>query len=813
MPKESFSWSKPDNIPNLIGRKQVDWTTFVSGSRIPLSFSEDFVAANAGVDLAPGEKRQIVITVNGQEYYAWLFKHPERKSYEISWDSPEFRKLLRERLSRSFQYLNELRSQVKNFRGVKNALTGPAPEFIEFYATGEPFRYRVELISTPGGAGLTGFDRIWQDIGSIIGTGAIIKTLAQRRPNRVEWTDEGVFVTTERGTDFLSRDMVHSAWMALEQKHIITETDLLEPARYRSAALFALLSLLPDVDYTTYPRVSLFLVNHEFSNDQISETFKVGTMRGIRYAVTAEKPALAVFVTGTGDNTEADHPYQDRWEEDTLLYTGEGLEGDQTLTAGNLALRRNRELDFPLYGFQKLAPHRYRYLGRFRVEEVIEEEQPDKHGQPRRVYVFRMRRAGKPTSVSEVDLPPPGNEVGETPQQTTGTQQAQGTRRPEPTPRPDLAAIAIEFAAALRQSHVVFGAHHDQLVRAFVAALATRPFVILTGLSGAGKTQIALRFGDWIGADRRLVVPVRPDWTGPEYLLGYPDALLKPSEDGRRAWHVPNVLAFLLKAHRDPNHPYLLVLDEMNLAHVERYFADVLSGMESGEPCLPNLVREGDGVWRPVPNGPEKVPFPRNVYIVGTVNVDETTYMFSPKVLDRASTFEFRVATDDLAQDAEKPIPCAAGDPGLVAGFLAITLDERWHLEHPAPYRDELAQYLRTLHTLLGETGFEFGHRVFYEAVRFAAMLAAAGEDQVEVALDRLVLQKVLPRLHGTRRRLEPVLSALGQFCFTLSPDPQVRFDPENPPAGNPRLPLSFDKVRRMTRSLRANQFAGFAEP
>ena len=103
----------------------------------------------------------------------------------------------------------------------------------------------------------------------------------------------------------------------------------------------------------------------------------------------------------------------------------------------------------------------------------------------------------------------------------------------------------------------------------------------------------------------------------------------------------------MLKAAQDRLHPHLLILDEMNLAHVERYFADFLSGMESRQPCLPNLVKDEDGCWRVSTMGPSRLPLPRNLWVIGTVNVDETTYMFSPKVLDRANVFEFRVSTDD----------------------------------------------------------------------------------------------------------------------------------------------------------------------
>ena len=258
----------------------------------------------------------------------------------------------------------------------------------------------------------------------------------------------------------------------------------------------------------------------------------------------------------------------------------------------------------------------------------------------------------------------------------------------EPLPsRPDLGEAVRSFSAALRQAHVSFGSRHETLVGAFVVSIATKPLVILTGLSGSGKTQIAIRFGEWLGRDRLHVAAVRPDWTGAEALFGYEDGL-KAEVDGRAAWQVPAPLEFILRAVRDPQHPYLLLLDEMNLAHVERYFADVLSGMESGQPCLPNLAKGGDSVWRPVAGAPARVVFPRNLWVVGTVNVDETTYMFSPKVLDRANTFEFRVDSDDLSTDARKPVQCEAGDQALVRGLLKIASDDEWHQTHPASFRN-----------------------------------------------------------------------------------------------------------------------------
>jgi 5-methylcytosine-specific restriction protein B len=375
----------------------------------------------------------------------------------------------------------------------------------------------------------------------------------------------------------------------------------------------------------------------------------------------------------------------------------------------------------------------------------------------------------------------------------------------------DLAAITADFAAALREANIAFGDRHDELARTFLCSLAAKRFVILTGLSGSGKTQLALKFGQWLGEKRYEIVAVRPDWTGPEALLGYEDALLPPAPDGRRAWCVPQTLELFLRAARDPGTPYLLILDEMNLAHVERYFADVLSGIESEEPILPDL-RDEDGAWRPAKRG-MRLPFPENVFIVGTVNVDETTYLFSPKVLDRANTIEFRVATDDLALDpatARKPLPARSGAAPLVAGFLEIATDDEWQLDHAPEFLDHYVQYMRALHRLLGETRDEFGHRTFFEGIRLAALLAHAGDVTLDQALDIFVLQKILPRLHGSRRRLEPVLRHVAEFCV----DPDGAHGAEVDALQNPSAKLrhSYAKVQRMFHAMKANQFASFSD-
>jgi MoxR-like ATPase len=366
---------------------------------------------------------------------------------------------------------------------------------------------------------------------------------------------------------------------------------------------------------------------------------------------------------------------------------------------------------------------------------------------------------------------------------------------------PRLSAAIDAFATAVEQAGLVFLGPNENLPRAFLAALVTKRFAILSGLSGSGKTQLARALGQWLRAadndsDRYVVVPVRPDWTSPEPLLGYEDALL-PMKDGRRAWTAPQPLQFMLRAANDPQNLYLLILDEMNLAHVERYFADVLSGVESGEAILPDLELV-DGHWRAKDNG-FSLTFPPNLMVVGTVNVDETTYQFSPKVLDRAFSFDFRVTTDELGAAAAPLQRITRADSRHLDALRDAVADPDWHLTAPAAQADEVRDHLIDLHRRLSEIGFEFGHRTFLEASRFVAALAQAGVADTDEAVDWIVMTKILPRLHGSRRQLEGFMTDL--LASATGSD-----------ADKPTMPRTSRKVRRMLDLMTANQFVSFAE-
>ncbi len=206
------------------------------------------------------------------------------------------------------------------------------------------------------------------------------------------------------------------------------------------------------------------------------------------------------------------------------------------------------------------------------------------------------------------------------------------------------------FRESLINSNLQF---NDKLVQRFVASLLTKPFVILTGLAGSGKTKLAQSFIQWMceSEEQYKLVAVGADWINREPLLGYPNGL----KDDEYVMPDNGVLQLMINASKSENQdkPYFLVLDEMNLSHVERYFADFLSIMESEDSI--KLYTGSERISTNDTEIPQTIYWPKNLFIIGTVNIDETTYMFSPKVLDRANVIEFRLDEDDLKSFLAEP--------------------------------------------------------------------------------------------------------------------------------------------------------------
>ena len=357
------------------------------------------------------------------------------------------------------------------------------------------------------------------------------------------------------------------------------------------------------------------------------------------------------------------------------------------------------------------------------------------------------------------------------------------------------------------------------LVLRFVSSLLTKPFVILTGLSGSGKTKLAQAFSKWIceSEDQICLVPVGADWTNREPLLGFPSAL----EKGRYILPENGVLSLILEASRETNQekPYFLILDEMNLSHVERYFADFLSAMESYDQIplhsnIDNLMNNG--------KVPHSIGIPKNMFIIGTVNIDETTYMFSPKVLDRASVIEFRVSQGEmkeyLTSTSYLNLNSIKGLGSPMAGsFLNISKSKELALKNKELISSSVLKFFSELR----KVGAEFGYRSASEIMRFSSIINLIEPSwETSTIIDVSIMQKLLPKVHGSRRKLEPVLKTLAQLCLKeelkngdgFKIESLLNSEEEIVNNENISYPVSFEKIRRMYRRLIDNGFTSYAE-
>ena len=251
------------------------------------------------------------------------------------------------------------------------------------------------------------------------------------------------------------------------------------------------------------------------------------------------------------------------------------------------------------------------------------------------------------------------------------------------------------------------------LIKRLAYSLMAKPFVILSGLAGSGKTQLALAFAKCLSEnieEQVCTVSIGADWTNREPLLGYPNALNKDEyvkpESG--------VLQLLMRANEDPSKPYFLILDEMNLSVVERYFADFLSAMES---------RESIKLWDNE-NGdvPKEIELPKNVFIIGTINVDETTYMFSPKVLDRANVIEFKIAPDEMKKYLNEKKDIHLEKAYSACADMAKDFVNKAKSQIQIDNNDEKTVLL-SFFTELKKVNAEFGYRTVNEISRYCTSL------------------------------------------------------------------------------------------
>ena len=287
----------------------------------------------------------------------------------------------------------------------------------------------------------------------------------------------------------------------------------------------------------------------------------------------------------------------------------------------------------------------------------------------------------------------------------------------------------------------------DGLIENFYLSLKSKPFVILAGTSGTGKTRLVKLFAEAIGAAFKLV-SVRPDWSDGSDLFGHTDL------NGN--FVAGPVCSAFETAINEPNRPVFLCLDEMNLARVEYYLSDFLSVIESREKENGHIVTEGIAQY-------EK-GIPENLYIIGTVNMDETTFPFSKKVLDRANTIEFSyVDLMPKQRTGESFAPQKLPNSFLCTDYLVLATD----CAENKDLVERICTELQALNVKLVKANAHVGFRVRDEIVFYMLNNEKAGNLLTyEQAMDNEIMQKILPRIQGSSMAIKALLIDMFKFCM-----------------------------------------------
>ncbi|CCU78680.1 5-methylcytosine-specific restriction related enzyme [Halanaerobium saccharolyticum subsp. saccharolyticum DSM 6643] len=359
----------------------------------------------------------------------------------------------------------------------------------------------------------------------------------------------------------------------------------------------------------------------------------------------------------------------------------------------------------------------------------------------------------------------------------------------------------------------------DNLIENFYLSLKTKPFVLLAGISGTGKTKLVELFARAIGCssdnDRFKLISVKPDWNDSADLLGYSNI--------RGDFQPGPILETIKKAAEDPANPYLVCLDEMNLARVEYYFSDFLSKMETrhyegNQIKTDRLLNENDFDQNDSNDSQAKysdLHIPDNLYLIGTVNMDETTHPFSKKVLDRANTIEFNQI--DLTAFLEEDYSDQVKSLKVNNQFLKT---EYLNLKDLLPVKkDEVrrtTEELERLNQILKKANLQVGYRIRDE-INFYIVEALDKELLAKnTAFDKEILQKVLPRIQGSSAIIKEILLELFDF-FSGS-----NFSKENGQLANRvwkyyqanqesfKYPESAEKIAYMLRRFEEDGFTSY---
>ena len=290
------------------------------------------------------------------------------------------------------------------------------------------------------------------------------------------------------------------------------------------------------------------------------------------------------------------------------------------------------------------------------------------------------------------------------------------------------------------------------------------------------------------------VIAVGSNWNESRHIIGFDNVI-------SGTYNSTPALSLLLRASQDILSPYLLILDEMNLSHVERYFSDILSAMESRH-CL-NLHDNGDKY-----KIPQTVLMPDNLTIVGTVNMDETTHMFSPKVLDRANVIEFRtVGLSEYLNGSEQSYP--SGDIDFLQDAMKGSEVRKKKAPEIASFLrgkdidvDEIVRDLGFFQAALSKINLSFSFRTIDEIMRFMYVSYCYDSKDFKSKwyryLDAQIMQKVLPKVHGNKS-IEDTLIELLNYCGKKAHGSEKYAYPE-----------TRDKIGRMVELLKTQRYVSF---
>ncbi len=361
--------------------------------------------------------------------------------------------------------------------------------------------------------------------------------------------------------------------------------------------------------------------------------------------------------------------------------------------------------------------------------------------------------------------------------------------------RPDFLYYYIQNQKTLEANHSVRNALTTQVQTQdnssylpYLTALRTKPFMLLAGISGTGKSRIVREMAKacWTPEEDEYgkncprnfcMVQVKPNWHDSSDLIGYVSRI-----NGEK-YVVGPFLRFIAKAIQDPKRPYFLCLDEMNLAPVEQYFAEYLSVIESRklqdgqietDPIVPFEVTEAYGSLidqlfesdeerkaYKTEDGGKRLTIPENLFVVGTVNMDETTFSFSRKVLDRAMTIEMNEV--DLKGGLEAGGSAEFGYIG--EDLMGDAAEGKDIYADNQTLCDDIITYLGKVNEILEGTPFKIAYRTRNEFLLYAVnRLHFATDSELWQTLDEMTSMKILSRIEGDNERCEHVLREMKQL-------------------------------------------------